>query len=454
MKPSHLQAVRNGISLYSPEEEIVLQTYFGLKAPDKKLQQCIDACLPEHNIYGEGPRTELNAAVATIVLETVEHDLPCWGYTEGPKVTLARQYRSPEQLKVRKLGLKPQHLFTINWANSGPGYSWPESYWITWVPGFDQHVLTSSLDCPDAHGYTDFALGHFEKEQSILEAARVIITEQWSLQKSDYGQEGWEEFWGGGELTDCDTAIKWRNEVWPEKEDDDAKHDKSDTPAPVITGAKDRLSWNDYIQLYRDAQYWVEPADSERVHFRIDEYSAGLERILQSYSEGEAAFLTANNPHSQILTVNENDKRQGELIAKVERLGLEWLPGAGASVERSWPEETSLLAIGISQAQANRLAEDFQQFAFVWISKSCKPKLVISLDTGNMADLIGHDHYLFDLWFRANTVRYLKRKALNKGKVHSYNPDKLDPIIEYLQALGLDITKENYLAFLNQDGPA
>jgi len=43
-------------------------------------------------------------------------------------------------------------LFQINWADSGPGLSWPADYNLVWVPSFARFVLTYSADSPDAFG--------------------------------------------------------------------------------------------------------------------------------------------------------------------------------------------------------------------------------------------------------------------------------------------------------------
>jgi len=67
--------------------------------------------------------------------------------------------------------LIPQYLLTINWADSGPGFSWPVAYHVTWVPICDEYVVTQSADSPDAFGYCDFAIGYFLKTDDFVTAA-------------------------------------------------------------------------------------------------------------------------------------------------------------------------------------------------------------------------------------------------------------------------------------------
>ena len=64
----------------------------------------------------------LEAAVAAILLRSIERGLPNWGgWSPETGVMLARKRRP--RTDSRKLHLVPQHLFTINWASSGPGFS-------------------------------------------------------------------------------------------------------------------------------------------------------------------------------------------------------------------------------------------------------------------------------------------------------------------------------------------
>lgn len=47
---------------------------------------------------------------------------------------------------------EPELVCCINWADSGPGYSWPESYYVTYLPGLEKYIVTASLDSPDVWG--------------------------------------------------------------------------------------------------------------------------------------------------------------------------------------------------------------------------------------------------------------------------------------------------------------
>jgi len=135
----------------------------------------VDRILDEWEIPKEIPLlySRSGVAVAQILLERVQDRLPQWGVLTDDGVQLARPIL--DRRAERKVELWPRHLLTINWADSGPGFSWPVSYYATYVPGFDLTVVTGSADCPDAFGFCDVAIGSFGPEVSIL--ARISHTD-------------------------------------------------------------------------------------------------------------------------------------------------------------------------------------------------------------------------------------------------------------------------------------
>jgi hypothetical protein len=74
----------------------------------------------------------------------------------------------------------------INWADSGPGLSWPADYNLVWLPTYDRFVLTYSADSPDAFGYCDFALGTVAAE--IPGQLCVSITSMTTRSAADPGE--------------------------------------------------------------------------------------------------------------------------------------------------------------------------------------------------------------------------------------------------------------------------
>ena len=163
--------------------------------------------------------TESDAAVAVIVLENIQHKLPQWGAVrqganDQLEVILGREVR--DRLAFRKVEMVPQHLLTINWADSGPGFSWPVAYYTTWLPVYNEFVVTQSADCPDAFGYCDFAIGHFTPTENLTAASAETLGEDWSDQHNRYCQSRWAYLFSTG-LIDDQTALKLREEVWDDE---------------------------------------------------------------------------------------------------------------------------------------------------------------------------------------------------------------------------------------------
>ena len=86
-------------------------------------------------------------------------------------------------------------------------------------------------------------------------------------------------------------------------------------------------------------------------------------------------FLSAWNPMSKGLSLEENRKRNQNLEEDVKRLGLQYIPGIGISEDEQWSEESFLIA-NCSQEKANGLAVKYKQLAFVFGKKGEVAKLV------------------------------------------------------------------------------
>jgi hypothetical protein len=104
------------------DERLVLETYL---SGDGESPEVLHACdrleVPQNVEY-----TRLAAAVGQVLLHAVQARLPQWSVTDGGRIVYSRRYR--RRASVQALAFVAQHLFTINWADSAPGFSWPEAY--------------------------------------------------------------------------------------------------------------------------------------------------------------------------------------------------------------------------------------------------------------------------------------------------------------------------------------
>jgi hypothetical protein len=169
----------------------------------------------------------LENAVARIALAPIQGQLPQWAAYDSNHTIFARTVR---EFPERDATSHPLLLFGINWATSGPGFSWPEDYYVTWIPHYDRYVVTASSDSKDVHGFEDIALGFFQGgagEGNDRERIESIITGYWTG-GSDV-QSSWEDIWKEGAIDEV-TALRWRKEVWhaEEENENEEKTEESD----------------------------------------------------------------------------------------------------------------------------------------------------------------------------------------------------------------------------------
>jgi hypothetical protein len=209
------------VDLFTPDEHAILARWFGVKSPTFAQDIVAEEAISRLGFDKKpSPYRRIDAAVAFIVLERAEQRLPQWSAVRDDELILARDYRDDAKIPNRKVVLQPRHLFTINWADSGPGFSWPTAYYLTWLPHYDRHVVTASADCPDAFGYCDFALGAFAIKTPIKEGARKIICADWSKQNKACEQPRWAYLFST-ELITNQEAEAWAERVWPSERDEE-----------------------------------------------------------------------------------------------------------------------------------------------------------------------------------------------------------------------------------------
>ena len=90
------------------------------------------------------------------------------------------------------------------------------------------------------------------------------------------------------------------------------------------------------------------------------------------------AFLTAWNPSPEVLSLEENRKRNQNLEEDLKELGLTHIQGLGISADEQWSEESFLIE-NCSLEKANELAVKFKQLAFVTGKKDEVAKLIYTI---------------------------------------------------------------------------
>ncbi|MDZ7668260.1 MAG: DUF3293 domain-containing protein [Gammaproteobacteria bacterium] len=131
----------------------------------------------------------------------------------------------------------------------------------------------------------------------------------------------------------------------------------------------------DLDTAYRQTVYRVHRPDVP-VDFCVDEHSPALQELLRSYASDSAAFLTAHNPGSRLMSQMHNCNAQAALEAQARGMGATALPGVALDPQGAWPAEDSLLLVNIDREAACNLGRRFGQNALVWIDQTGLPELV------------------------------------------------------------------------------
>lgn len=219
---------------YEAGEIAILRAYFGLKprrgdpalaelyeTPDETVDRN-DWDTPRtgpvrlRHLDVAEPVTELNEAVARICLSEVQDRLPQWSCSSPERgFVLGRaRFAAPERTFTP---LNPERLLCINWADSGPGFSWPEDYNVTRLPGFGRYVVTASADSPDAYGVTDFALGWVRDTEDRIEGSKRVLLRWWRWNVG-YGTGPWAYLFNTGLINEGE-AYRMRRRAWGNRDE-------------------------------------------------------------------------------------------------------------------------------------------------------------------------------------------------------------------------------------------
>jgi hypothetical protein len=125
---------------------------------------------------------------------------------------------------------------------------------------------------------------------------------------------------------------------------------------------------------YRDALYQVDVAGGS-LELRVDVPCESLRQWLAAHHHFCAALLTAHNPGSERRADSVNQEAQRQLQAAIRARGLRFLTGRNLDPRGQWPVEDSLLVPDLSLKEAQALAAQFGQRAFLWCDASGTPRL-------------------------------------------------------------------------------
>ena len=96
---------------------------------------------------------------------------------------------------------------------------------------------------------------------------------------------------------------------------------------------------------------------------KVGQLNGILNKILEATSNTSWAYITAFNPFSKELSDEENKSRQDELLKLVTK--HQTYKGHGVDEKEEWPAEESVLILGITEEDAVKLGNKYEQNAIV-----------------------------------------------------------------------------------------
>ena len=160
--------------------------------------------------------------VAEIALSSVQSKLPQGISIQEDGATVKGRKTWESSVSMRNDILTPSHLFEINWDDSQPGFSWPESYYVTLLPGYNLYVVTISQGSADVNSYFDIAIGCFRADWNklIAENASLAVKAWWEFQHKELKKNSWKGLLKPGMIDEV-SAFGLRDEVWNKVEASD-----------------------------------------------------------------------------------------------------------------------------------------------------------------------------------------------------------------------------------------
>ncbi len=127
----------------------------------------------------------------------------------------------------------------------------------------------------------------------------------------------------------------------------------------------------DLIRAYRAAVYRID----EAFDLTIDDYSEALDAWQRRYDLESSALITACNPAGQRCSSAFNAKANRELENLIVKAGHPYCSTLARDPQNQWPPEAGFLIGGIACADAEALAQAFDQNAWVWSAADAVPRL-------------------------------------------------------------------------------
>ena len=214
------------LSSFHPVEHFYLRSFLGLPAelPDSlEIEQLVgERCngnledrpyLLLEDSWNTNEHDRINNAVARLVLSAVSERLPRFLVVGQDGVIESARPRSKTRRTGGTVASLPVFLFKINWATSGPGFSWEELYHVGYIAEYDVYIVTASQDSDDVFGFCDTCIGYFYETQDFVADALDVVSEWWAGKVAEYGAYEYERLTELGSAT-LEQVLSITKQVW------------------------------------------------------------------------------------------------------------------------------------------------------------------------------------------------------------------------------------------------
>jgi hypothetical protein len=132
---------------------------------------------------------------------------------------------------------------------------------------------------------------------------------------------------------------------------------------------------SDLVSVYLATDYVVFDR-RKSVAVRVGQRSRSVDALLARWQAKTGAFITAWNAFGRAESVGTNALRDRVLKRYLIGNGFACLSGEGRGRTGEWPPEPSLLAFGMSRAQAASIGRRFRQNAIVYVPLGMPAELI------------------------------------------------------------------------------
>lgn len=125
----------------------------------------------------------------------------------------------------------------------------------------------------------------------------------------------------------------------------------------------------DLEQYYLDTIYFIF-LSGKQYGIKIGEENLPvINQLFKQENVTSAVILTAWNPRSQAIDFQQNKLRNNDLYSFIEAQQYIFFEALGKGKDPSWPAEEGYIILGISKEEAEKLAVQYEQNAYVWLEK-------------------------------------------------------------------------------------